>query len=80
MFEATTHRRWGRHIKKYLAFFGTGAFGIVRVGAFSKGAGKLGRYFRIGLHGDVYSDPRTIAQIEGRFLKVIDAIDPVYGI
>lgn len=80
MFEATTNRRWGRHLKRYLWFFGTGAFGIVRVGPFSKGAGKLGRHFRIGLHGNVYTDPRTIAQIERKFVEVIDTIDPVHGI
>lgn len=80
MFEAATHRRWGRHLQRYLWFFGTGAFGIIRVGPFSSGAQTLGDHFHIKRHGNVYSDPRTIAQVEDDFMEVIDKIDPIHGI
>lgn len=80
IFQAATHTRWGRHWQRYLWFFGAGAFGIVRAGPFSSGAGRLGRHFHIGLHGNVYSDSRTIDRIETRFLDTINSIDATEGI
>lgn len=80
IFEAKTHRRWGRRWQQYRWLFNTGAFGIVRVGKFSLGAKNLGHHFHVGRFAEVYSDPMTIGRVEAKFLSALNAIHPTHGI
>ena len=75
IFEHATPSQWGRRRSTYRASFEAGAFGIVRVGAFQRGAKRLGRHYHIGRHGGIYTDPGAIAIVEGRFLDAIDDAD-----
>ncbi len=77
MFESETHRRWGRHRSRYLDFFATGAFGVVRAGTFSSGGRTLGRHHAIGRYGSIYKDPRSIAALEKAFRETLERIDAI---
>lgn len=66
---------WGSRSSTYRSFFYRGAFGVVRVGHFSKGARRLGAHYHVGRHGDVYGRVQTIDDIERGWMSLLDNID-----
>lgn len=66
---------WGRRSSQYRAFFKNGAFGVVRVGGFSKGARRLGAHYHVGLHQHIYTRSQTILDIEGQWMDLLGDID-----
>ena len=75
MWEAKTNTCWGRRSSKYVSLFATGAFGIVRVGAFHSGANYLGQHYSICRFGSVYDPSKnTIEAITDVFRSALAAL------
>ncbi len=75
VFHQSSATVWGRRSSRYLSFFASGVFGIVRVGAFQRGAQQLGQYYHIGCYWDVFdSKSRALSKLQSRFKEVLSSI------
>lgn len=71
IYEDATYVSWGRRRTRYISFFESGAFSIVRAGTFQSGAGALASHYAIRQYEQIYTSMHAMALLLTRFREVV---------